>query len=444
MSTNDQEKNTTKNHYKIPKKLRHLSSADAANLLIKSNQRESDQLFQDLMKANLAVSALSEMQGPYLKKFLKKLSKEQLIALFSQGSMDDLVYIINFIDKKNQFIKEIPIKQSYKLKKFMAYPKDSTGRIMQDDYFAVQLETTAEQAIESLREYSRNKFVHYIYCVDKNKKLIGILSIRQLATSSPSIAMETIINQNVMTLNPNSPAKDTAQVVSHHNYIAMPVVDDKKRMLGLVTVDDILDIVSDQATAQMYAMAGLPEDDRIYTNPFKSIKNRLPWLMVNLLFAALTSSIIGLFEHTMSRLIILATLKNIVAGIGGNTAIQTLTVTTRGLETGDFNFTTFSRALFKELIVGAAMGFFMGVGAGLITYFWKDSLLVSIVIFIAMFINSIIAVLAGFLIPIFMRKINKDPAVSSGVLVTITTDIFGFFIFLSIASLGLKLIGESL
>lgn len=438
------EKNRIKSNIKIPRKLRHLSSADAANLLLESSPQKSDELFQDLLEANLAASALSEMQDLHLKKFLRKLTKEEIIKVFSQGSMDDLVYIIGFIDKKERLIQQIPIRQSNLLKKFMAYPKQSTGRIMQDDYFSISLEATAEQTIEALREYSRNKFVHYIYCLAADQKLLGVASIRQLVISAPSTKMVELINKNIVTVKPAMLATTASQIVSRYNYIAIPVVDDKNKMLGLVTVDDILDIVSGQATAQIYAMAGLPEDDRIYTNPFKTIKNRLPWLIVNLFFAAVASGIISLFEQTMSRLIILATLKNIVAGIGGNTAIQTLTVTTRGLETGDFNFTTFTKALLKELFVGAVMGVFMGLGAALITYFWKGSFLVAIVIFISMFINSIVAVLAGYTIPLFMRKIKKDPAVSSGVLVTITTDIFGFFIFLSIASLGLRLIGENL
>ena len=426
------------------KKLRHLSSADTASLLLKLDKENSDALFQELLKINLAVSTLSEMKEPHLKKFLRSLTKDHLIALFSEGSTDDLVYIMHFVPKKEQLLREIPLKQSTKLKKFMAYPKNSSGRIMQDDYFSVSGDFTAEQAIESLREYSRHKFIHYIYCIDQNKTLLGVLSIRQLAIAAPSTKIQDIINQNVVTISPKTTAKETAEIVSHHNYIAIPVVDNNKKILGLVTVDDVLDIISEQATAKIYAMAGLPESDHIYTNPFLTIRHRLPWLVLNLFFAVVASSIISLFEQTMSRLIILATLKNIVAGIGGNTAIQTLIVTTRGLETGDFHFTTVAKALLKEIFVGLVMGFFMGTGAAVITYFWKGSLLVSIVIFISMMINSIVAVLSGFLIPLLMRKINKDPAVSSGVIVTIITDIFGFFIFLSIASLGLKLIGENL
>ncbi len=425
-------------------KLRHLSSADTASLLLKLNKEKSDILFQKLLQTNLAVSTLSEMKEPHLKNFLRSLTKNHLIALFSEGPIDDLVYIIHFAPEKEQILKEIPPKQSIRLKKFMAYPEDSSGRIMQDDYFSVPLDFTTEQTIESLREYSKQKFIHYIYCTDQNKTLLGILSIRELVIAAPDTKIKDIINQNVITISPKTTPKEAAEIVSHHNYIAIPVVDNDKKMLGLITVDDVLDIISEQATAKIYAMAGLPEDDHIYTNPFVTIRHRLPWLIINLFFAVLASSIISLFEQTMSRLIILATLKNIVAGIGGNTAIQTLTVTTRGLDTGDFNFTTVTKALLKEVFVGLIMGIFMGLGASIITYFWKGSILVSIVIFIAMMINSLVAVLAGFLIPLFMRKLKKDPAVSSGVLVTIITDIFGFFIFLSTASLGLKFIGENL
>ena len=424
--------------------LRKLSHADLASLLIDLSKDQSHMLFEKLLAIDLAASTLSEMKEPHLIDFLKNLTKAHLTQLFSGGPIDDLIYIIEYVPHKEKLLESIPVKQNIKIKKFMAYPENSSGRIMEDDYFSVPLNFTAEQTIDSLREYSRDKFVHYIYCLDETKTLLGVSSIRQLTISAPKTQMKEIMNQNVISINPTVKTKEAAEIVSHHNYIAIPVIDENKKMLGVVTVDDVLDIIEEQAAAKIYAMAGLPEDDHIYTNVFSTIQHRFPWLVINLFFALLASSIISLFEQTMSRLIILATLKNIVAGIGGNTAIQTLTVTTRGLDTGDFHFTTIPKALIKEISVGLIMGVLMGLGAGVLTYFWKKSFLVSVVIFIAMLINSIVAVLAGFLIPIFMRKLNKDPAVSSGVLVTIITDIFGFFIFLGIASLGLKFLGENL
>ena len=220
---------------------------------------------------------------------------------------------------------------------------------------------------QKLREYSREKFVHYIYAIDESHTLLGVLSIRQLAISSPKTKIKDIINKNIVSVQPWQSDNEAASIVSRHNFIAVPVTDENNKILGLITVDDVLDIIEEEARTKIYAMAGLPEDDRIYTKTKRTIKNRLPWLILNLVFTFLASSIISLFEQTMSRLIILATLKNIVAGIGGNTAIQTLTVTARGLDTGDFHFTTFSKALVKEIISGLTMGCTLGLGAALIT-----------------------------------------------------------------------------
>ena len=430
---------------KIPLRIfRKFSTTDLASFLLELEKGQADKLFQELLESKLAVSVLSEMKEPYLKTFLKNLTRKQLTNLFSQGPMDDLVYLMNFIEKKEKLLQKLSPQQRITLKKFMDYPQDTAGRIMQDDFFSLPLDFSAEQGIQKLREFSRHRFVHYIYATDSKRKLLGVLSIRQLAIASPHTKIENIANKTLITVSPQQNTKEVAEIVSRHNYIAIPVVDEEQKMLGLITVDDILDIVEEQATAQIYAMAGLPEDDRIYTTLLPTIKNRLPWLGLNLLFAIAASSIISLFEQTMSRLIILATLKNIVAGIGGNTAIQTLTVTTRGLDTGDFHFTSSTKALIKEVSAGFIMGVFMGLGAGIITYIWKNSFLVSVVIFISMIINSLLATFVGFTIPIFMRKMGKDPAISSGVLVTIITDIFGFFIFLGTAYLGLQLVGESL
>ena len=424
--------------------LRHVSSADMASLLLDLDEGKSELLFQYLLDTKLAVSVLSEMQEPHLKLFLSRLPKDKKVKLFSEGQTDDLVYLMDFIEDSEVILNQLDPKQRLTLKKFRAYPQDSSGRIMQDDFFALQPEFSVEQGIEKLREYSREKFVHYIYVTDREHILAGVLSIRQLAISSPKTKIKEIINKNIVSIRPWQSDKEAADMVSRHNFIALPVTDENNKILGLVTVDDVLDVIEEEGQAKVYAMAGLPEDDRIYTRSSQTIKNRLPWLTLNLFFAILASSIISLFEQTMSRLIILATLKNIVAGIGGNTAIQTLTVTARGLDTGDFHFTSFSKALAKELFAGFIMGCALGLGAALITYFWKNSFLVAGIIFFSMVLNSLIAVLAGFITPVLMRKLKKDPAVSSGVIVTVITDIFGFFIFLALAASCLNFFGESL
>ena len=426
------------------KTLRHLSNANTAALLMELEEPQRKQLFQELLKAKLAPSILSEMPEPHIKDFIQNLSQKAQIALFSQGQTDDIIYLMDFVENRETLLSWLPKEQEEKIRKFMNYPPDTAGRLMQDDFFAVPPDFTALQAVEKLRDYSRERFVHYVYCVDEGQKLLGVLSIRQLAITPPQTLIKEVMVSPVVTVRHEKTAKEVSQIVDYHNFIALPVVNEDKKLLGLITVDDILDVIKDQATADIYARAGLPEDDRIYTKPLASIRHRMPWLLLNLMFALLASSIISLFEQTMSRLIILASLKNIVAGIGGNVGIQTLTVTARGLDTGDFSFTTFSKALIKEGIVGLVMGSAIGFMAAVVTFFWKGSLLVSLVIFLAMLLNSLIAVFSGFIIPVGLRKFNADPAVGSGALVTIITDIFGFLIFLGVASLGLQFLGESL
>ena len=422
------------------KNLRHISNVDIADYLSLPHLPHQSQLFEILLNYKLAVPVLSEMKEDSLKKFLKNQDKATLVKLFSEGPMDDLIYLIDLIKNPKELLSALPVDQKTRLQKFLNYPKDSTGRIMQEDYFSLPLSATVEEGIQKLREYSREKFVHYIYVVDSQKVLKGVLSIRQLSIAFPQTLIKEIINENVISVSPQEEAQSSAQLVSRHNFIAIPVVDSQNHILGLITVDDVLDIIEESAHAQIYAMAGLPEDDRIYTSTYTSIKNRLPWLTLNLFFAVLASSIISWFEQSMNQLIILATLKNIVAGIGGNTAIQTLTVTTRGLDTGDFRFTNFKKALKKESLSGLITGSLLGLGAALITLFWKNSALVAGVIFLAMLLTSVLAVWAGLIVPLILRKLKKDPAVSSGVIVTVITDIFGFFIFLGMASLGLKMV----
>ena len=227
-------------------------------------------------------------------------------------------------------------------------------------------------------------------------------------------------------------------MVSHYDFIALPVVDESHKLLGLIAVDDVIDIIQEQATADIYASAGLTEDDRVFSTLGFKIKNRLPWMFLNLILAAVASSVVSLFEQTMQELIILASLKNIVAGMGGNTAIQTLTVVTRGLATGDFNFITYFKVVIKETFSGVIIGVVMGIMAGTLVFFWKSNIMVAGVICMSMALNSLVASSFGALVPITLYKLKWDPATGSGVIVTMITDIFSFFSFLGIATLGLK------
>jgi magnesium transporter len=419
-----------------------IEPADLASLMGQFGLREKKLLLDALIKADKAASTLLEMPESQLEDFLKHLEAEKCLRLIVSAPEEDAAFLLNLMpDSQQNFVfDEMEPELRARIEQILSYPEDSAGRIMQTNAFAIPSNITAGEGLQLLRERAQEQSIYYIYCVDEEQRLDGVVSLRDLATALPEAPIETIIKREVVTVSPENTSEDVAQVVSHYDFIAIPVVNKQRQLIGLITIDDVVDIIQDQVTANLYAQAGLQEDDRVYSpNNFK-IKNRLPWMLLNLILAAVASSVVSLFENTMEELILLAVLKNIVAGMGGNTAIQTMTVVTRGLAIGDFNFITHSKAILKETLVGITIGLITGLSAGLLVYVWKGQMMVAIVIFLSMVLNSLVASCFGAMVPILINKMKKDPATGSGVIVTMITDIFSFFSFLGIATLGLRLL----
>lgn len=425
--------------------LKKLEVPELTSLYSHLNARESLWLTECLIQIGLAAEVLEELPEPQVERILMELSLSQVKAMVQSARPDLSAYFLGLMEDgvAQQILTQLDPSDRTRINQFLNYPEDSVGRVMQTSVFALPLNSTASQALEMIRTYAQEESIYYIYCVNESNQLVGVISLRQLAIQSPETPLERIIKRDVISVTPLTPANEVARIVADYDYIAIPVIDDSRKLVGIVTVDDVVDIIQEQATANIYAQAGLQESDRVYTSPLQSLQFRLPWMVINLVLAALASSVVSLFESTMSQVIILASLKNIVAGIGGNTAIQTLTVVTRGMATGDFSFITYWKAIAKETFVGMSLGFIIGALAGVLTYFWKGDLMVSIILCLAMILNSIVASFFGSTVPLILRRWNWDPAVASGPLVTMTTDIFGFFSFLGIAALTLKILGHS-
>ncbi len=430
-------KNALDNQQSPKSLLARMEAADIASFV--SNEEEYfSQLVSILIEMNKIGSVLEEMPSDKLKPILTEMTDIQMDSLFQKAQIDDLVYLFPFIPKDKQTRTLNNSSRKEQLLRFLEYSKDQAGRIMRTPLFALPTHTTVSDSIQQLRKRSIEEFIFYIYCTNKEGQLTGVVSMRQVATAPAHTTLQELMKTNVISVQPTMTTREVARMAAHYDFLALPVINEQNKLLGLITMDDIIDIIQDQNTSNLYARAGLQLQETVHTSPWISIRNRLPWMFLNLCLAVIASSVISLFEQTMSRLIILASLKNIVASMGGNTAIQTLTVTTRGIATGEFRFTSFSQALMKELLVGLVMGIIMGISTGFITYLWKDDILVSVVIMVAMILNFLMAVIMGSIIPIILTLFRKDPAVGSGVLVTMITDIFGFFTFLFIAQIGLR------
>lgn len=412
---------------------------ELSKLYFSLNKSEIDTLTRALISIDKIGKVFWELPEPSIRDFFAR-DMHTFVKICSVSSKEHAAHFISVLntEEQNKILNELPISTRTRLRQILSYEEKTAGRDMQLNAFCVNEEITVKETLSLVRNYVKEKPIYYVLCVSDDNKLKGVLSLRNLVTASEDTLIKHIMKTDVISTSTNTKTWEVAQLVGTNDLLAIPVLDNEGKLKGVIAVDDIIDIIEDRATKNIYKQAGLQEDDKVYTKPIESIKNRLPWMMLNLIFAGLISLVVSFFEETMSKLIILATLNNIVSGTGGNMGIQTLTVVTRGLATGDFDFISHTKAILKEIKVGISLGLITGICAGIIVYLWKGHLLVSVIICISMILNSFVASIMGATIPLFLKKQRWDPASGSGVLVTTITDCFGFLSFLGIATLAMK------
>lgn len=275
--------------------------------------------------------------------------------------------------------------------------------------------------------------------MDESARLVGVVPIRNLVIAPQDRTLSDMMIADPVRADISMDQEEAARLVSKYELLALPIVDHEVRLVGIITVDDVIDIIDKETTEDMYKMAGLEEDDRVFTPASRSIKMRLPWMIFNLLTAILAASVVGLFEGTIGQLVALATLMPIVAGMGGNGATQTITVMVRGMALGEMEFSSAWKAVVKEVSVNVCIAAVTGsLVALLVAFVWKGNPFLGLVLAMAMIINlGLVAGLSGTLIPLTLKRLKFDPAIGSGVIVTTFTDIFGFLSFLGLATLFL-------
>ncbi len=429
--------------------LKRIESVDLASLITQLHSTERKTLIENLISIKKVGSVLTQIPENQLREVLASVDTHTYSQIIQSSAIHDNAFLLNHTDeeKREALLNELPFSQKERLLQFLNFPEDSAGRMMTSHFFSVPSHISAQEGLDLLRQRAQEESLYYIYCTNEEHKLVGVVSLRVLVTAPPATPIEKLAKKDVVTVKTETPSEQVAQIVSHYDFIAVPVVNHKEEMVGIVTVDDVVDLIQEQALAKIYARAGLQEDDRVYSNVFEKVRNRVPWMMLNLGLSAVASIVVSRFEDILQELVILAVTKNIVASTSGNTAIQCLTVVTRGIATNDFQFISYAKAFWREFIVGSIIGAIMGLFSGLFLYFfmWNDarSVLVGSVMFISMLSTSVVGAAAGAGVPFLLKKLNRDPAVGSGVLVTVITDIFGFFSFLGLATLAMKLFASS-
>jgi magnesium transporter len=419
--------------------------ADLAEVFSNLPDREKRSVFDTLFERNsrLAMEALSELEPEVRVPLLVEHPAEELSRVLQELPPDDAAALIADLPEvlAASVLELMHRKESDEVQHLLDYADQTAGRIMNPEVFALSEDLTAGEAIQALQQAADIEMVFYLYVVDGRRHLVGVISLRRLLLVSPETPLKRIMTTDLTTARVDTDQEEVAQLVASYNLLAIPVVDDDSKLVGMITVDDVIDVIKDEATEDIYRMAGVSSDEHVFTSAGESIRKRLPWLGVNLVTAILAAMVVTLFQATIDRVVALAAFMTIVASMGGNAATQTLTVVVRGIALGELTWSNSRRVLVKEAVVGIGNGLILGVvGAG-VAWVVVGSPVFGGILALAMVVNLLVAAVAATLIPIGLRAMKIDPALASSVFITTLTDMFGFFAFLGLATLFVDHLG---
>jgi magnesium transporter len=422
--------------------------ADLAQLFSELPDKERQSAFTLLAERNtkLAMEALSELGPEKGAKLLADRSAEEIVKLTQELPSDDAAALIDYLPEElASAVLELLQKRPAggDVGDLLEYKERTAGRIMNPKVFALSEDMTAGESITALQGSRDVEVVFYLYVIDARRHLVGVVSLRRLLLVSPDTPLKRIMTTDLISVRADTDQEEVARLVASYNLLAIPVVDEENKLAGVITVDDVIDVIKDEATEDVYRLAGLAGDDRVFTKASDSLRKRLPWLLVNLATAFLAASVVGLFKNTIDKVVALAIYMPVVAGMGGNAATQTLTVIIRGIALGELTWSNTRKALFKEAVVGVGNGVACGLIGAVIAWLFSSDAMLGGILAMAMIINMFVAATAGTLIPLMLRAMKVDPALASSVFITTLTDVFGFFSFLGLAKVFLKYLHQS-
>jgi magnesium transporter len=418
--------------------LARMPPADIAPLLFGLTREEVRTVIDLLFRQRRAARVLRELPSEMLPEIFDAVSDERLAGVLNRLEIDDLLELVEWIpeERRSAVVGRLPDAMRAELEKAELYPEQSAGRVMMTSFVALDEKMTAQEAIDTLRARADDdESILYLYVVDDQRSLRGVVPIRRMVQAPPARRIRDLMIPDPVSVQPDADQEEVAQIVARYDLLAVPVTDVDGRMLGVITVDDVIDVITEEATEDMYHLAGLSGEDRVFSPAHISIAKRLPWMLVNLATAFLAAWVVGLFERTIEQVVALAIFMPVVAGMGGNGGIQALTVITRGIALGEIEFSSGIRAVLKELMVGIVIGAITGAAAAGVAYATVGGPVIGFALFAAMVVTMASAGLMGAAVPLMLKAVHLDPALGAGVIVTTFTDVFGFFSFLGIGTL---------
>jgi magnesium transporter len=417
-----------------------LHEADLADLIeaFKPDIREA---FVRLQDSDFNMLALTEVDDRVRDEILDFLPADTVAEGVRDLEVDDAVSILEDLDEGEQteILDFIPATERAALRRGLDYPEDSAGRRMQHHLVAVPPHWTVGQTIDYMRETDDLPDDFYmIYIVDPSYHPLGNVALNTLLRTKRPVPMEDIADSDFYTVEATADQEEVARLFERYDLISAAVTDEDGRMVGVITVDDIIDVIEEEADEDIRRLAGVG-DEEISDTILSAARSRITWLSINLVTAILASTVISLFDATIEQMVALAVLMPIVASMGGNAGTQTMTVVVRALATGEIDSFNVARVINREAMVGLVNGVVFALLTGTVTWFWFDNFQLALIIGLAMVVNMLAAGLAGIFVPLGLEGMNVDPAIASGTFVTTVTDVVGFFAFLGFAGWWLGL-----
>ena len=381
---------------------------------------------------------IAELHDEIQQELISEISAEELITIFGDLELDEIVDILQVLpDRKTEnILSAMSMRDRKRIREALEYPEDSAGGLMNTDIISVRPQHNLEVVMRYLRaQRELPKNTDQIFVVSRENKFLGSLPISTIIVSDPNLNVRELMETETQPLLVDLNDKDVSRLFEQNDWVSAPVIDKESNLIGRITIDDVVDVIMEDADQNFLGMAGVAEDT--FAPPARAAKSRILWLSINLLTAFIASMTISLFQATIDQIVYLAILMPIVASMGGVAGTQTLTIMIRGLTLQQINHSNLQWLYKREIAVSIVNGILLSILVGGITYFWFKDIIIATLICVAMIVNLVFSAIAGIFIPIILRKFNQDPAIAGSVVVTTVTDVIGFFSFLGLATIFL-------
>jgi magnesium transporter len=426
----------------LSKMLGRMHPADIAKVIVHlSSAKEKREVFELVRGETKRGQVLSELDGDSITQVLTDLLPSDVAWLLKDLGPDDVAYILGKLpeDRAAEILALMHTEDSTEIADLLKYPKDTAGGIMTTEFFSLPEDATAQDAIRRLQQATDAEMVFYIYVTDKEDRLVGVLSLRQLLTVPPATPLKNIMTRDVMSVSVDMDQEEVARQVASYNLLAIPVVEKDGTLVGIITVDDVVDVIREEATEDMLKMAGTIEEETVAkSSSVAAARLRLPWLFTNLVGSLLSGAILWFFRFTIQEVVAVVSFIPVIAAMGGNVGLQSSTLIIRGLATGTIELTDIWKVLFREVRIGLLMSVACGLLLTLVGWVWHGQGILGMVVGASLIIAFLVSTTMATIMPILLKRAGVDPAVAAGPFVTTANDITGITIYLTLATVFLE------